>query len=414
MSQSQPCVLIGVTGCIAAYKTCEIVRGLQKAGVRVKVVMTEHATEFVGPTTFRALTHEPVAVGLFDDPSDPIHHISLAQECDVFLIAPCTANVAAKIAHGIADDLLTTTALATKAPLVLAPAMNVGMYEAVATQENFATLRRRGVRFVDAAEGYQACGDVGRGRMQEPAVIVREVLDLLAVVEAGRAAGVCACEAAAVGDLAGKRVMITAGPTVEPIDAVRYISNHSSGKMGYAIAEAAQARGAQVTLVSGPVSLAEPAGVKVVKVKTACEMLDAAREAFAQTDIAIFSAAVADLRPANPSDRKLKKGADDSALASIELVENPDILKTLGHEKAAGQVVVGFAAETNDVIENARVKLEKKNADMIVANWVGEGRAFGQDDNQASFVMPNEVVGLPSMPKRELADRILDQALLLG
>lgn len=413
MTQSQPCVLIGVTGCIAAYKSCEIVRGLQKAGVRVKVVMTEHAAEFVGPTTFRALTHEPVALGLFDDPSDPIHHISLAQECDVFLIAPCTANVAAKIAHGIADDLLTTTALATKAPLVLAPAMNVGMYEAAVTQENFATLRRRGVRFIDAAEGYQACGDVGRGRMQEPAVIVSEVLDLLAVLATAKSAD--GDEASACcGDYAGKRVMITAGPTVEPIDAVRYISNHSSGKMGYAIAEAARVRGAQVTLVSGPVSLEAPEGVKLVKVKTACEMLDAAQAAFADADVAIFSAAVADLRPANPSDRKLKKGADDSALAAIELIENPDILKTLGHAKSAGQVVVGFAAETNDVIENARVKLTKKNADMIVANWVGEGRAFGQDDNQASFVMPNEVVGLPSMPKRELADRILDQALLLG
>lgn len=402
MSQSQPCVLIGVTGCIAAYKSCEIVRGLQKAGVRVKVVMTEHATEFVGPTTFRALTHEPVALGLFDEPADPIHHISLAQECDLFLIAPCTANVAAKIAHGIADDLLTTTALATKAPLVLAPAMNVGMYEAAATQENFSTLRRRGVHFIDAAEGYQACGDVGRGRMQEPAVIVSEVLRLLE--GAGHAKQ----------DLAGKRVMITAGPTREPIDAVRYISNHSSGKMGYAIAEAARARGAEVTLVSGPVSLPAPEGVALVSVQTACEMLDAAQAAFATADIAVFSAAVADLRPANPSERKLKKGFDDAALSALRLVENPDILSTFGRKKAPGQVVVGFAAETDEVIANARVKLAKKNADMIVANWVGEGRAFGQDENQASFVLPDEVVELPSMPKRTLADKILDCALSLS
>ena len=402
MTREKPCVLIGVTGCIAAYKTCEIVRGLQKAGVRVKVVMTEHATEFVGPTTFRALTHEPVAVGLFDDPSDPIHHISLAQECDVFLIAPCTANVAAKIAHGIADDLLTTTALATKSPLVLAPAMNVGMYEAAATQENFETLRRRGVRFIDAASGYQACGDVGRGRMEEPEAIVSQILTLLDDLFGVKR------------DLVGERVMVTAGPTVEPIDAVRYISNHSSGKMGYAIAEAACARGAEVTLLSGPVSLAAPEGVTVVPVKTACDMLEAARSAFAESSIAIFSAAVADLRPANPSDRKLKKGSDDASLASILLVENPDILKTLGWEKKPGQVVIGFAAETNDVIENARVKLEKKNADMIVANWVGEGRAFGQDDNQASFVLHEEVIDLPSMSKRDLADRILDQALLIA
>ncbi len=402
MSRENPCVLIGVTGCIAAFKTCEIVRRFQRAGVRVKVVMTENATQFIGPTTFRALTHEPVAVGLFDDPSDPIHHISLAQECDVFLIAPCTANVAAKIAHGIADDLLTTTALATKAPLVLAPAMNVGMYEADATQENFETLRRRGVRFIDAASGYQACGDVGRGRMEEPEAIVSQVLTLLDDMFGVKH------------DLVGKRVMVTAGPTVEPIDAVRYISNHSSGKMGYAIAEAARARGAEVTLVSGPVSLTAPEGVSVVSVKTACEMLEAARSAFVESNISIFSAAVADLRPANPSDRKLKKGEDDASLASIQLVENPDILKTLGWRKEPGQVVIGFAAETNDVIENARVKLEKKNADMIVANWVGEGRAFGQDDNQASFVLREEVIDLPSMSKRDLADRILDQALLIA
>lgn len=399
MSKQVPCVLLGVTGCIAAYKSCEIVRGLQKAGVRVKVVMTEHATEFVGPTTFRALTHEPVAVGLFDDPSDPIHHISLAQECDVFLIAPCTANVAAKIAHGIADDLLTTTALACKAPLMIAPAMNVGMYEAQATQDNFELLKNRGVKFVDAAEGYQACGDVGRGRMEEPENIVTAVL--AALDEAlGRTR-----------DLLGKRVMITAGPTVEPIDAVRYISNHSSGKMGFALAEAALERGAEVTLVSGPVSLENPEGAHVVKVKTARDMLEAASAAFESADIAIFSAAVADMRPANPSERKLKKGSDDSALSSIELIENPDILKTLGHSKAEGQFVVGFAAETDDVIDNARVKLEKKNADLIVANWVGGGRVFGMDENQASLVSTDAVIDLPAMSKRELADRILDACL---
>lgn len=404
MTRENPCVLIGVTGCIAAYKSCSLVRELQRAGVRCKVVMTEHAAEFVGPTTFRALTHEPVAVGLFDDPSDPIHHISLAQECDVLVIAPCTANVAAKIAHGIADDLLTTTALATRAPLVLAPAMNVGMYEAAVTQENFEVLSRRGVRFVDAASGYQACGDVGRGRMAEPEVIAAYVLDVLDEVFS-------AVETLPARDLAGKRVMITAGPTVEPIDAVRYISNHSSGKMGYALAEAAAARGAQVTLISGPVSLSVPEGVEVARVKTAREMLAAARDAFADADLGVFSAAVADFRPANPSDRKLKKGSDDDALASIQLIENPDILKTLGHAKSAGQVVVGFAAETDDVISNAQAKLVKKNADMIVANQVGDGRAFGTDDNTASLVKVDGVVDLPGMSKRALADRILDAAL---
>lgn len=431
MTKEKPCVLIGVTGCIAAYKSCEILRGLQKAGVRCKVVMTEHATRFVDPVTFRALTHEPVAVGLFDDPSDPIHHISLAQECDVFLIAPCTANAAAKIAHGIADDLLSTTALATRAPLLLAPAMNVGMYEAAATQANFEALRARGVRFVEAEDGYQACGDVGRGRLAAPEVVVARTLALLAEVLEGAADanGEHAADAAADGradavarmdpsigeaaaaDLRGRHVMITAGPTVEPIDAVRYISNHSSGKMGYALAEAALARGARVSLVSGPVSLVAPEGAALFSVKTARDMLAAATRAFADADIAVFSAAVADFRPADPSDRKLKKGADDEALESIRLVENPDILKTLGHAKRAGQVVVGFAAETDDVIANARAKLVKKNADMIVANQVGEGRAFGTDDNQASLVTAGGVLDLPAMSKRELAERILDAAV---
>lgn len=417
MSAKEPCVLIGVTGCIAAYKSCEIVRGLQKAGVRVKVVMTEHATQFVGPTTFRALTHEPVAVGLFDDPSDPIHHISLAQECDVFLIAPCTANVAAKIAHGIADDLLTTTALATRAPLVLAPAMNVNMYEADATQENFAVLRRRGVRFIEADAGYLACGDVGRGRLAEPDAIVAYVLALLDELGVREAAECAESDGSRTGadaplrSLAGRRVMVTAGPTREPIDSVRYISNYSSGKMGYALARAAAARGAQVTLVSGPVALEAPAGVQTVLVKTAREMLDASRDPFTQADIAVFSAAVADLRPAHPADRKLKKGADNSSLARIELVENPDVLATLAAGKRADQCVVGFAAETDDVLANARKKLASKNADIIVANQVGDGLAFGTDANQATLVSAEGNAAQPLMDKDKLANVILDAAL---
>ena len=240
----RPCVLVGVTGCIAAYKACEVVRGLQKAGVRAKVVMTEHATEFVGPTTFRALTHEPVAVGLFDEPGDPIHHVSLAQECDAFVIAPCTANVAAKLACGLADDLLTTTALATTAPLVVAPAMNVHMHENAATQENLRVLAARGVTLVEAEEGYLACGDVGKGRLADVDAIVAAAL---------RAAGVRR-------DLEGRHVLVTAGPTEEPLDPVRCLTNRSSGKTGYAIARAAVRRGARVTLVSGPVALEAPAG----------------------------------------------------------------------------------------------------------------------------------------------------------
>ena len=387
-------VLLGVTGCIAAYKSCEIVRALQKAGVRVKVVMTEHATEFVGPTTFRALTHEKVAVGLFDDPEDPIHHVSLAQEADAFLIAPCTANVIAKIANGIADDLLTTTALATTAPLVIAPAMNVNMYDNGATRYNIGKLHIRGARIVEAGDGYLACGDVGKGRLADIEDIVGATLDELGVRR----------------DLDGRRVMVTAGPTVEPIDPVRYISNRSSGKTGYAIARAAALRGADVTLVSGPVSLPAPEGVRVVRVRTAREMLAAAEEAFRDTDIAVFAAAVADMRPRAVSDRKLKKGRDGDELGAIELVENPDILATLAARKDR-QVVVGFAAETNDVVPNAEAKLAAKRADFVVANQVGEGMAFGTDDNAVWFVDAEEIEELPRMPKSRLADEILDRAV---
>lgn len=455
MSVERPCVLVGVTGCIAAYKAGEIVRGLQKAGVRVKVVMTEHGTHFVDPATFRALTHEKVAVDLFDDPSDPIHHISLAQECDVFLIAPCTANVMAKVACGIADDLLSTTALATTATLAIAPAANVHMYEAAATQENMATLRRRGVRFIEGGAGYLACGDVGRGRLADPAVIVRETLALLAervgldalreaceqygevpfatVMEqisavSSRHPERCAESASApiptdapqpaavadgaatmpAGALAGRTVLVTAGPTVEPIDSVRYISNYSSGKMGYAIAEAAAAAGARVVLVSGPVALAAPAGVEVVPVKTARDMLAAAASVFPAADAAIFAAAVADLRPTNPADRKLKKGRDDAALANVPLTENPDILATLAAGKRPDQYVVGFAAETNDVLMNAHAKLKKKNADMIVANQVGDGLAFGTDNNEVWLVTEGDDVLLPLMSKRAVAERLME------
>ena len=387
-------VLLGVTGCIAAYKSCEIVRALQKAGVHVKVVMTEHATEFVGPTTFRALTHEKVAVGLFDDPEDPIHHVSLAQEADAFLIAPCTANVIAKIANGIADDLLTTTALATTAPLIIAPAMNVNMYDNGATRYNIGKLHIRGARIVEAGDGYLACGDVGKGRLADIGDIVDATLDELGVRR----------------DLDGRRVMVTAGPTVEPIDPVRYISNRSSGKTGYAIARAAALRGADVTLVSGPVSLPAPEGVRVVRVRTAHEMLEAAEEAFRDADIAVFAAAVADMRPRAVSNRKLKKGRDGDELGAIELVENPDILATLAARKDR-QVVVGFAAETNDVVPNAEAKLAAKRADFVVANQVGEGMAFGTDDNAVWFVDAEEVEELPRMPKSRLADEILDKAV---
>lgn len=397
----QKTVVIGVSGCIAAYKSCEILRGLQKAGVRVKVVMTEHATHFVDPLTFRSLTHEPVAVGLFDDPSDPIHHISLAAEADLLLLAPCTANVLAKTAHGIADDLLTTTVLATTAPIVVAPAMNVHMYENPATQANISTLKARGFQFVEADEGYLACGDVGRGRLADPDRIVSYVLDAL---NGGPAPE---------NDLAGKHVMVTAGPTVEPIDPVRYLTNRSSGKFGYALATAAAQRGAQVTLVSGPVALPAPTGVEVVYVETARDMLNAAETAFENADIALFAAAVADVRPTNPANQKLKKGKNDAELSAIQLTENPDILATLGHKKQ-NQVVIGFAAETNDVIENAQKKLAKKGANMIVANEVGANKTFGKDDDEIWLVTKNGAEHIDPAPKTELAHAILDKALTLA
>lgn len=392
----QKTVVLGVTGGIAAYKSAYLVRALQKRDVRVKVVMTEDATHFVNPTTFRALTHEKVAIGLYDDPDDPIHHISLADEADLFLIAPATANILAKMANGIADDLLSTTALAVTAPIVVAPGMNVHMYQHPATQRNMQTLRERGMHFVEAGDGYLACGYVGKGRMAEPDQIADYAC---AVLEGAR-------------DLAGKKVMITAGPTEEPIDPVRFITNRSSGKMGFSLARAAARRGADVTLITGPVALDDPSGMEVVHVQTALEMYEAADKAFADADIAIFSAAVADMRPAHPANKKLKKGFDDAMLDHVELVENPDILKSMG-EKKARQIVVGFAAETHDVVANGLRKLDRKHADMIVANQVGGGKAFGTDGNEAWLLTAEGNEHLPFMPKTQLADMILDKCLQL-
>lgn len=426
-SDTQKTILVGVTGCIAAYKSAELVRGLQKAGFRVKVVMTDHATHFVDPLTFRALTHEPVGLGLFDDPSDPIHHISLAQEADLFLIAPCTANVVAKLAAGIADDLLTTTALATTAPIMVAPAMNVHMYENALTQRNLETLRAYGFTVIDADAGYQACGDIGKGRLPEPATLVQVVQEYFDSLPGDGVIGADESEevepepapqgldpfdplsAQTECDLAGIKLMVTAGPTVEPIDPVRYITNRSSGKFGYAIAAAGARRGAEVTLISGPVALAAPEGVEVVYVETAREMLAAAEEVFPTCDAGIFAAAVADVRPEHASDKKLKKGINDAELAAIALTENPDVLASMGAQKSRDQVVIGFAAETNDVLENARKKLTKKHANMIVANDVSEGRVFGEDEDQVTFVTAEDMVALEPATKAELAERILDE-----
>lgn len=395
-SDQQKTVLVGVTGCIGAYKACELVRQLQKAGMRVKVVMTEHATHFVDPLTFRSLTHEPVAVGLFDDPSDPIHHISLAEEAELFIIAPATANVIAKLAAGIADDLLTTTALACTCPLLVAPAMNVHMYENAITQCNMETLRTRGIEVIEPESGYLACGDIGKGRLPEPDVLTHAVLTRLNTQL----------------DLLGKKILITAGPTKEAIDPVRFISNNASGKSGFALAEAAAKRGAEVTLVAGPVHLTAPANVQTISVTTALEMLHACEQAFETADIAIFSAAVCDLRPVHPAHHKLKKGSDDDALSHITFAENPDIIATLAAKKH-NQIVIGYAAETDDVITHAKEKLIRKHADMIIANDVSGGKGFTGDDNQVTFVTAQDIEPLPLMLKSNLAHTILDKARAL-
>lgn len=394
-SSDEKTVLLCVTGCIAAYKSCEILRLLQKAGYRVKVLMTEHATQFVGPTTFRALTHEKVAIGLFDDPEDPIHHISLAQEADVVLVAPATANCIAKMAHGIADDLVSTTLLATKAPILIAPAMNSGMWSAAATQENVEVLKGRGVHFVQPDSGYLACGDIGSGRLPTPKAIADATCSLLQGST----------------DLVGEHVLITAGPTHEPIDPVRYIANRSSGKMGLELARAARDRGANVTLIAGPIELPIPAGIETIHVQTASQMYNAAVKTFGRSTIAILAAAVADYTPSAPSDHKLKKAVDP--IDSISLIQTQDILAELSSNKE-DRIVIGFAAETNDVVDYAVAKLKRKGCDAIVANDVSRSDAgFGSSNNRAWWVTSNTVDDLGLLEKRALADEILSRCLLI-
>lgn len=391
----QKTVLLCVTGCIAAYKSCEIARALQKAGVRVKVCMTEHATSFVGPTTFRALTREEVAVDLFDNPSDPIHHISLAKEPDVVLVAPATANVVAKVAHGQADDLLTTTVLATDAPVVVAPAMNVGMWQAEATQKNIATLEQRGFDIVRPATGYLACGDTGEGKLAAVDDIVARTLVALETSQA----------------LAGERVLITAGGTREAIDPVRYIGNRSSGKMGHALARAARAMGAEVTLVTASTQLSIPFGVEGVRVESAAQMLDAVSQRFDACTMLICAAAVADYAPAHPAPHKLSKA--DGELTHIDLVKTADILAEMSRVKG-NRVVIGFAAETNDLVRRARAKLERKGCDAIVANDVSRAEStFGSDTNAVTWVSSQGVEELPCTGKQALAFELLRRAVAL-
>ena len=397
-SEKKKCVVLGVTGGIAAYKACEILRLLQKRGMDVFVVMTKNATRFVSPLTFETLSGHPVAVDTFERPATwEVEHIALAKRADLFLIAPATANIIGKMACGIADDMLSTTVMATKAPVMIAPAMNTGMWDNPAVQQNLKTLADRGVHVVAPAVGYLACGDNGAGKLEDVEVIVQRAIDVLSGAQK---------------DLAGLRVMVTAGPTREALDPVRYISNRSSGKMGYAIARAAAKRGAHVTLLTGPVALAAPKGVTVVPFTTTQDLLDCALRYAPEQDILIQSAAPADYRAEQIADQKIKKNHGEDFV--LRLVENPDVAATLGKNKREDQVFVGFAAETNDVLAHAQGKLVKKNLDMIVANDVTlPGAGFDVDTNIVTFITREETIALPVLSKDEVADRILSQAILL-
>jgi phosphopantothenoylcysteine decarboxylase / phosphopantothenate---cysteine ligase len=384
-------VVLGVTGGIGAYKACEVLRELQKRGLDVHVVMTEHATRFVTAMTFEALSGHPVFVDQFAlGAESDIRHISLADAADLLLVVPATANVLGKFARGIADDALTTLFLATRAPVLAAPAMNVNMFEHPAVTENVALLRARGVEFVDPGSGYLACGWLGKGRLAEVPDIVAAAVAVLARRRS----------------LEGQTVVVTAGPTVEDIDPVRFVSNRSSGRMGYRLAEAARDRGARVVLVSGPTALDAPAGIERVDVRSAEEMARAVAGHAAAASVVVMAAAVSDYRPAAAAPQKIKKTAGPTRL---DLVRTPDILRSLGQAKA-GRFLVGFAAETADLLANARRKREEKNLDLIVANDVGhEGSGFGGEANAAVLIDAQGETELPLMSKRELAEKIWDR-----
>lgn len=383
-------IVVGMSGGIACYKACDVVRLLARAGATVRVVMTANAREFVTPLTVQTLSGHPVATETFDlTQESEIGHITLADTADVVLVAPATANVLAKMAHGIADDLLGTVLLATRAPVLVAPAMNVNMWQHPATVANVRTLTSRGVQVIGPATGSLACGWEGAGRLSDPADIVAEVERRLAPQ-----------------DLRGEHVLVSAGPTREAVDPVRYLSNHSSGKMGYAIARAAHRRGATVTLVTGPTSLPPPAGVNVLPVTTAEEMASALSAAFAQATVLVMAAAVADYRIRRPAAQKVKKGPRTMAL---DLERNPDIITGLAARKGR-RIVVGFAAETQGMADEARRKLRAKRLDLIVGNDVtAPGAGFGSDTNVVHLIAADgEETVLPVLPKDEVADRILD------
>ena len=390
-------VVLGVGGGIAAYKACELARLFVRGGGTVRVAMTRNATRFVAPLTFQALTGHPVLVDLLDPESDRGYgHLELARRAELLVVAPATADLLARLHAGMADDAVTTTALACTCPRLLAPAMNTRMWEDRAVQENLAALRGRGFAVVGPASGELADGDVGPGRLAEPEEIARAAARLLGPR-----------------DLAGRRVLVTAGPTREPIDPVRFVSNPSSGKMGFAVARAAARRGAEVQLVTGPSQLADPAGVRVVRVTTAEEMANAVLGAADGQDAFVAAAAVSDYRPRDPSPSKKKKGEGDETLV---LTRTRDILATLGGRRAAtpgGPVLVGFAAETEDVVANAREKLRRKNCDLVVANAVGRpGQGFGADVNRVTLVGPSEIAEIEGS-KDAVADAILDWVVAL-
>jgi len=382
-------IVLGVTGSIAAYKIASLASMLMKQHADVTVIMTKNATNFINPITFESLTGNKCLVDTFDRNFEfQVEHVSLARQTDVFLTAPASANVIAKAAHGIADDMLTTTLLACTCPKIVAPAMNTRMYQNPVVQDNLEILKRYGMEVIDPANGYLACGDTGAGKMPDPEVLYEYIIKALTPK-----------------DMAGRKVLVTAGPTQEKLDPVRYISNHSTGKMGYAIARQAMLRGAEVTLVSGKVNLQPPMGVRMVPVVSAADMAQAVKADAQEQDIIIKAAAVADYRPAVTADEKLKKKDDEMSLV---LVRTEDILAWLGAHRRPGQFLCGFSMETEHMLENSRAKLEKKKIDMIVANNLKQtGAGFGTDTNVVTLLTKEDTLTLPIMSKEEVADRLL-------
>ena len=384
-------IVLGITGSIAAYKAADLASKLTQAGNRVEVVMTEAATKFVSPLTFRSLTGRPVVTDMFELTSEfGIEHVALAEAADVVVIAPATANVIARLAVGIADDMLTCTVLAARAPVIIAPAMNANMFQNPITQDNLAKLKSRGFIIVEPGYGHLASGKIGIGRLAEIEEIIGVIKQVL-----GRS-----------GDLAGKRVVVTAGGTQEPIDPVRHIGNRSSGKMGYAVAEAARDRGAEVKLITAPTSLPEPVGIEIIHIRTTAQMKEAVAKAAAPADILIMTAAVADYQPKHTAKAKIKK---DSPSLTLELVRTPDILA----EARGNFLKVGFAAESENLVENARQKLEAKQLDIIVANDITDkDSGFGTDTNKVTLIdRSGSIESLPLLTKREVADKILDRVV---